>query len=156
MASPQDAQHIKSKLLIQMWDHDPGSTCATLAGPDGGTTIRYVDMKDYRYFAAAAMSSTLTGAGITKLEIVASAATTFSSVTVIKDSGTVAADAVGDWVIEECSAEEVAQEASDAGAALRYVAARITVANSADEAVVTYIACPVLEYQDLTPETTIS
>lgn len=156
MASPTATQKIRSGLLVQMWDHDPGASTAKLAGPDGGTTIRYVDMRDYSNFSVAAMSVVLTGNGITKLEIVASATTSFSAVTVIKDSGVVAADAAYDWVMEECTAAEVAQEGADAGVDLRYVAARITEANAADEAIVVYVAIPNNPNLDLTPATTIS
>jgi hypothetical protein len=156
MASPTATDRIRSNFLFQMWDHDPGASTAKLVGPDGGTTIRYVDMRDYSDFAVAAMSTDLTGNGITKLEIVASADTAFTSVTVIKDSGTVAADAEFDWVMEQCTAEEVAQEGADAGVELRYVAGRITEANSADEAVVVYFGIPKRAYLNLTPATTIS
>lgn len=153
MASPQASMKLLSGNFIALYDHDPGGTSATLASPDGGTTIRYIDMRDYNCFAVAAMSSTLAGNGITKLEIVASATPDFSAVTVIKDSGTVAADAVGDFVVEECTAEEIAQEASDAGVELRYVAARLTCQNAADEAVVAYIAKPRFAYSGLTADT---
>ena len=153
MASPQASQHLGSCLFGALYDHDPGATSATLVSPDGGTTIRYVDMRDYSHFMALAMSSTLTGAGITKAEIVASATIAFSAVTVIKDSGIVAADAVGDYVKLECSAEEIAQEAIGAGVELRYVAVRLTCANAADEAVVAYIAKPRHAVLDLTATT---
>lgn len=139
MASSLSGMKLFSELKIQMFDHDPGATTAVLCSPDGGTTIKYADMRDYGTFAAIAMASTLTGNGITKLEIVASAAVAFSSVVVVKDSGTVAADAVGDYVVEECTAEELAQLSSDNSVELRYVAARLTCQNAADEAVVTYI-----------------
>ena len=132
-------QKLFSKLKVQLFDHDPGATTAIVTSPDGGTTIRTVDMRGCRNFGVLAMSSTLTGNGITKLEIIAAALATMASPEVIKDSGTVAADAVGDYVGLECSAEEVAQKASDTGKALRYVAARITCHNAADEAVVLYL-----------------
>lgn len=158
MASPQESQHILSGWTIQLWDHDPGGTCATLVSPDGGTTVRSIDMRDYSHFACAAMSTQLTGNGITKLEIVASDSSDMSTnVTVIKDSGTVAADAEFDWVIEECSAEEVAQEGADGDVTgLRYVAGRITEANGSDEAVAVYFAKAERPQLDLTPATTIA
>lgn len=153
MASPQASAKLFSKNFLALYDHDPGSTDAKLVSPNGGTTIRYVDMRDFHTFGVAAMASTLTGNGITKLEIVASATTAFSAVTVIKDSGTVAADAVGDFVVEECTAEEIAQEGADAGVELRYVAGRITCQNAADEAVVAYLATPRHAYSGLTANT---
>jgi hypothetical protein len=139
MASPQASEKLFANQVIQMWDHDPDGTSAAVVTPDAGTTERWVDMRDAESFAVLAMSSTLTGAGITLLEIVAADDTAGTNITVIKTSGAVVADAVGDYVVEECTASEVRQESEDAGATLRYVAGRITVANSADEAVVTYI-----------------
>jgi hypothetical protein len=143
-----------------MWDHDPDTASAIMVTPDGGTTDRIVDLKGYGRLVVAAMSSTLTGAGITKLEIVASDSADMSTnLTVVKDSGTVAADAVGDWVVQECTAEELAQLSSDGGISpgLRYAAGRLTVANSADEAVVVYVRCEaVFSYLNLTPATTIA
>jgi hypothetical protein len=139
MASPQGSMKLFSRNKIQMWDHDPDGTSAAVVTPDAGTTERWVDMRDYGCFAAIAMSSTLTGNGISLLEIVAADDTSGTNVTVIKTSGAVVCDAVGDYVVEECTAEEVRQESEDGGYALRYVAARLTVANAADEAVVTYI-----------------
>lgn len=156
MASAVATQHIRSCLKVQHWDHDPGSTNAILASPDGGTTIRYVDMRDFTHLAVTLFTTVLGGNGPTKLEIVASETTAFSAVTVIKDSGTIAADAFGDWVMQECSAEEIAHLGEAAGLNLRYVAARITCHHSGDEAIVTYIGMPVRKYADLTPATTIA
>lgn len=158
MASPQASNKLRSNLKIEMWDHDPGGTSATVVSPDGGTTERWFDMNDFACFAVAAMASTLAGSGITKLEIVANTASDGSGTTVvIKDSGTIAADAVGDWAIEECTAEELAQEGADNSVSLRYVAGRITMQDAGDEAVVTYIGGePRFAHLDLTPETTIA
>ena len=139
MASPQTSNKFASTQKAQMFDHDPGGTSAAVITPDGGTTERWVDMRDYGNFAVLAMSSTLTGNGITKLEIVAADDNTGTNTIVIKDSGTVAADAVGDYVFEECTAEEIQQESEDAGFTSRFVAGRLTVENAADEAVATYV-----------------
>jgi hypothetical protein len=121
-----------------------------LTSPDGGTTIRYYDMLNGERFAVQARPTIVGGSGLTKVEIVASAATSFSSVVVIKDSGTVAGDSLNDVVFLECDASEVAQAASDAGVAYRYVAARLTMATNTDEANVTYIALPKRQYSGLT------
>ena len=139
MASPQSSEKIFANQKIQMFDHDPDGTSAAIVTPDAGTTERYAGMRDYCGFAVVAMSSALTGAGITLVEIVADDDQAGTNLTVIKTSGAVVADAVGDYVVLECTAEEIAQESEDAGADLRYVAARLTVANAADEAVVAYI-----------------
>lgn len=134
MASALATEKLFANAKIEMWDHDPGATAATVC--TGGS---YVDLRDYGGFAVVAMSSTLTGNGITLLEIVAADDATGTNVTVIKTSGTVAADAVGDYVVEECTAEEIAQLSEAAGYSLRYVGARLTLHNAADESVVTYI-----------------
>lgn len=158
MASAVATQWFRSNHKMEMWDHDPDGTSATLTTPDAGTTKRGFDMKNYGHFAAAAMAKPLTGSGITKLEIVAYSDSALSAnATVVKDSGTVAADAVGDWVIQECSAEELNALSDGAGAELRYLAARLTLQNAADECTVVYLGlCPKHRYKDLTPATTIA
>lgn len=135
MASAVSSEYIGSRIKMVSYDHDPGGTSATLAGPDGGTTKRYVDMKEAYHFGVLVLPAVIGGNGITKVEIVASAATTFSSVTVIKDSGAIQADHLDDYVFLECNVEEI----KHLGSTLRYVAARITNATGTDEDKVVYI-----------------
>lgn len=153
MASALSTEYLGSRLKMTAYDHDPGATSATLCSPDGGTTIRYYDMKEYRKFAVLAKPTIVGGGGLTKVEIVASSTTAFSSVTVIKDSGTVAADALDDFVFLECTAEEIAHLVATAGVDLRYVAARLTNATGTDEVSVVYIGEPIREYSGLTATT---
>jgi len=136
MASAISTETIGSRVFMQSYDHDPGATTAVLCSPDGGTTIRYADMKDYYNFAVQARPTIVGGNGVTLLEIVASADTAFSSVTQVKTSGAIQADSLNDTVFLECTAEEVAQ----LGATLRYVAARLTNATNTDEVNVTYLS----------------
>lgn len=138
MASAIATDKFLTNFSLQIWDHDPAVNTAVICSPDGGTTKRYVDLRDYDHFVAAVTPGALTGAGPTLLEIVASDTITFGNVVVIKTSGVIAADALGDWYALECSAEEVQHLATTYN--LRYVAARVTEANAADEAVVVYIA----------------
>jgi hypothetical protein len=145
MATTVSTEKIGSSIYIKSHDHDPGLTTAILVSPDGGTTIRYLDMKDYTNFSANFAPSVGTG-GITLAEIVASSIDTFASVTQIKTSGAVAADAVQDNVFLECSAEEIVHTA----AGLRYVAGRVTMPTSTDEAKVTYVALPIRKFTGLT------
>lgn len=149
-------QHIKCNHLIQIWDHDPDTASAAVVSPDAGTTKRYLDMRDHDHFAAAAINSVLVGAGITKLEIVAASDQAGANLTVIKDSGTVAANTLNKWLIEECAADEIAQASAASGLNLRYVAARLTLANMADEAKVVYFTDAKRRYLDLTPATTLA
>jgi hypothetical protein len=150
MASQNATEWFGSRFDIDSYDHDPGATTAILASPDGGTTIRYADMRDLERLAVQVRPTVVAAGGLTKVELVASAATTFSSVVVIKDSGTVAGDSLNDQVFLELDASEVAQAASDAGVAYRYVAARLTMTTATDEANVTYIGLPKRQYSGLT------
>lgn len=146
MASAISTQKIGSRIYAHSYDHDPGATTAVLASPDGGTTIRYLDIGAYDTVGVLAKPNIVGGSGLTKVEIVASATKDFSTVVVVKDSGTVAGDALEDNVFLECSAEEV----KVLGDTLRYVAARLTMATNTDEATVTYIALPKRQYADIT------
>lgn len=157
MASAVATQHLRSNLKIAVYDHDPDGTSALVVSPDAGTTDRYFDMRDYDQFAVIAIQTVIgSSSGITKLEIVAASDTAGTDLTVIKDSGTVDADALCDWLMEECSAEEVSHLGAAGGVNLRYVAGRITQSNSGDEAIAIYIGCPKRKHLDLTPATTIS
>ena len=144
MASSVAYDKVAANWFVKTYDHDPGGTSATLVSPDGGTTIRYLDMLDYECALVQAMLTVpASSSGITKLEIVASDAADFSTnVTVVKDSGTIDADAVGDTYTLECDASELAQLSSDGSISpgLRYIAGRLTCSNTGDEAVVTYVA----------------
>ena len=144
MASAVGTDKILSNLLVQIWDHDPGTTDAKVTSPDGGTTERWVDLRDYDKFAAAVCATVFGGTGPVLLEIVASEAEdeTDGSVTVIKTSGAIVLNALTEWHVLECSAEEIVQLGEAAGYDLRYVAARITTQHLGDEAVVVYLATP--------------
>ena len=151
MASAISTKKLAPNVLRQLWDHDPGATGAVIVSPDGGTTKRVLDLGLYARLGVAAMATVVVG-GITKIEIVASAAADMSNPVVVKDSGTIAADASGDWAFLECSAEEV----KALGDTLRYVAGRVTCANAGDEAAVLYEAYPRFIHGALTPATTIA
>jgi len=142
MPSPQDLRKTFANHTIQAFDHDPNATTAIVTSPDGGTTKRAVDLRDFECFAVIVKPTIVAAGGLTKVEIVANTASDFTGTTVvIKDSGTVAADALDDYVVQECSAAEVKQEGNDQVPAvdLRYVAARMTMATATDEASVVYI-----------------
>lgn len=146
MASAVSSEQIGANLYVHSYDHDPGADTAVLASPDGGTTIRYEDMRDYSAFGVMVKPNIVGGTGVVKVELVASATTAFSSVTVVKDSGAVAGDSLNDNVWLECTDTEVVQ----LGATLRYIAARVTCGTSTDEATVTYVGVPKRAYSGLT------
>jgi hypothetical protein len=140
MASAVTTVKLFANAAILSYDHDPGATSAVITSPDGGTTKRVVAMENYGGFAVTSMTSvSASSSGVTKLEIVGCTDSSGSNPTVIVDSGTVAADAVGDFVAVECTAEQVKEVGDAGGLTLTHIAGRLTCSNSGDEAVVTYI-----------------
>ena len=153
MASSLSVSKFLSKNYIEVWDHDPDTTAATVTTPDAGTTDKYVDMKGYGVFSVLVVQTVLGGNGVTKVEIVAAEDTSGTNLVVVKDSGTIALNALTEWCALECTTAEIAQLAAENGYNLRYAAARITCHHSGDEAVVVYIASnPTFSYSDLTAD----
>lgn len=130
MASSQAAQHWLANHQASLLDVDGDySTAAVVAA-----SVK--DMRDYEGYVVMAMSSALTGNGITLLEIVGCEDSDGTgNITQLRTSGVVAADAVGDFVVLEATAEQL-RHASDAGGYdLRYCAVRLTLQNAGDESV---------------------
>lgn len=138
MASAVTVVDLFANAAMVTYDHDPNGTTALITSPDGGTTKRYVAMKDYEGFAGLVMATIATG-GPTLVDIVAATDSAGTNVTTIVSSGTVAADAVGDFVAIECSAEQIKECGDTAGVQFTHVGVRITCANAGDECAVTYI-----------------
>lgn len=138
MASAVTTSRLFNRMAIEMLDNDPGAATATVVSTDG-TTKQMRDMRDYEGFGVVAMP-TVASSQITLLEIVASSDSLgASNLTVIRSSGTVAADApLADYVMLEVTAEQI-KECDTSNVGLRYVGARITSANSGDEHAVVYI-----------------
>lgn len=138
MASGVTTVKLFANAAMITYDHDPGATSAMITSPDGGTTKRYVAIENYEGFAGLVMATIATG-GPTLVDIVGAADSAGTSVATIVSSGTVAADAVGDFVAVECTAEQVKEVADAAGVVFTHVGVRITCANAGDECAVTYI-----------------
>ena len=151
MASIQSSEKFTFENNVKLYDHDPGATTAV----ESPTTR--LDMMDYNEFIAQAMVTIVAAGGMTKLEIVAAAAASGGTAYVIKDSGTIAADAIGDVATQSCTAEEIAQIGTDNGVELRYVAARLTSTTATDECTVTIVRCePRYASAGLTPATDLA
>jgi hypothetical protein len=152
MASAVTTQRLASNNALFMYDHDPGATSAQITTPDGGTTKRLVPMANYEWFGAGCMTSvSASSSGPTLVDIVGATDSVGTNATTIVSSGTVAADAVGDFVFVECQAAQVKEVGDAAGFAFTHVGARITCSNSGDECVVTYWrAFPRFPQKDLT------
>lgn len=134
MASALSTEKLTAQLACYAFEHDPADS--TVA-----TEIGWVDMRDFQHFLALAMSCNLTGTGITAFSIVANAESDGSGTDVIVKTHAVgtAPDAGGDFLVLECTAEEIAQLAEENSVALRYVTAKVTCNNAADEAAVFYV-----------------
>ena len=134
MASPQASDKMAANLKVNHYDHDPANS--TVA-----TDVGWVDMRDFENIMMTTFASALTGVGVTVFQIVANSESNGSGTDAIIKAHAVgsAPDAVGDWLVLECTAKELAQESTSTTGELRYVSAKLTCANTADEQVVTYI-----------------
>ena len=135
MASPQSSDKLLSNLAITQYDFDPDA--------DTAVDVAWVDMRDFENFAFSFFRTVGTSA-LDTVKILANADSAGGGTDVEIKTWTNAAfgdpDAVGDYAFGECTAEEIAQEASDAGIAnVRYVSVQLEFATSTDEAVVTYV-----------------
>jgi hypothetical protein len=133
MASAVTSQKIGSRMVATAYFHDPDTASAAYLTPDGGTTFHWLDMRDYEAVGISAANSTLTGNGITHLEIWAADDTAATNATVIVASGTLSGTLVENGGFVECTAEQIKEISVSLGFNFRYVTAKITVANSSDE-----------------------
>ena len=133
MASTSESDKFGSNNKVTMYDHDPGDTAANDVG--------WVDMNGYGGFVAIIFCSALGGNGATAFTINANSSSTGAGTDAEVKSHAVssAPDAVGDWLILECTAEEIRSVETAATGQLRYVTAIITNHHNDDEEVVTYI-----------------
>ena len=103
-----------------------------------GAAVGWRDLSNYGRFAVGVKPSVFGGAGVTRVKILASAASDGSSPEVIADSGVVVGDSINDQVWLETSAEKIRQVGEETGKALRYVSALVIHAHAGDESVVYY------------------
>lgn len=146
MASPQAPDKLASNLKINVYDHDPDDT-----DPDH---VEWVDMKGYENFMAILFRSVGSG-DIDEFSIDANAESDGGGTDVEIETHALGSsvDAVGDYIILECTAEQIAQEGADNGEDLRYVSATVEQATAGDECVVVYIRKPLRPQDGLTADT---
>lgn len=134
MASPQAADKISSQVALTHYWLDGDYTGNIAIG-------QWVDMLDFGAIMITACGGNLGGAGPIALAILADSASNGASghnVTIAESTST-ACTAEGDYMIVECTAEQIRQEAEDSGYNLRYVCAKLDNGNAGDEVVVTYL-----------------
>ena len=106
-----------------------------------GKDIEWVDMQDYEGIAILALAAALTGTGVTAFSILANSdsAGGGTDATVVTHALGTAPDAAGDYVVIECTAEQIRAVETAATGQLRYVTAKIDANNASDQIAVIYI-----------------
>lgn len=132
MASPQAPQKFLSENKITSYPID--GSYSTAADID-----KWVDMRDYAGIVMLATGIALTGVGPEVLTIIADAESDGSGGNVEIAANSDAQTTEGDYMMVECTAEQIRQEGVDNSKELRYVSLKLENGNDADEAVVTYI-----------------
>jgi hypothetical protein len=139
MATGVTSTKLTSSLAIESYDHDPGATTAVVTSGDGGTTQKWVPMKNFGAFLVQARPTVVAANGITLLEIVGATDSAGTNVTVILAHAASITNAIGEYVNLEVTADQVNEVGKAAGFNFTHVAARLTMATNTDEANVTYV-----------------
>lgn len=151
MATAVTSQKLGSMLAVTAYDHDPGATTAVVTSPDGGTTQRWVAMRDFGAFGVVAKPTVVGGNGLTLLEIVGATDSSGTNVTVILAHAATVANSLDEYVWLEVTDAQVQEVGKAAGFDFTHVAARLTMATNTDEASVVYVrGLPKRRYKDLT------
>lgn len=153
MATGVTSQKFASKNAQESYDHDPNATTAVVTSPDGGTTPRWVAMRDFGVFQVQARPTIVAGDGITLLEIVGATDAAGTNVTVILAHAASTTTTLNKYLNLEVTDEQVNEVGKAAGYNYTHVAARLTMATNTDEANVTYTRSqPKRAYASLTAD----
>lgn len=139
MASALSTVKLFANACIEMFVHMPADASTEQVVKAGTTTTTWRDLRDYEGFAVGAVQGVKGGNGMIELSIYAAEDDSGSNATEIKTTGVIAADAIGDYALLECTAEEIAQIGKPLGYDLRYVAGWIDSHHVDDEQGVVYI-----------------
>lgn len=133
-----------ANMAITHYDFDPDGTSAT--------DVAWVDMRDFENFTCSFFRTV--GTSDLTYKILANDESDGTGTDVVIATGSAAPDALGDYAFLECSAEQIVQEASDAGVDnVRYVSMNLTFATGTDEGVVTYVRTnPKRSYSGMTSD----
>ena len=144
MASGLTAKKLASEIAVTMYDFDPNATTST--------AVAWVDMKDFTKFMVGVMRTV----GTSTMTLILRAATTNAGAnvqTIVTKTISDSPDAVGDYIFEECVAEQIAAVAASSGYALRYLACYLSFETGTDEAAVMYIRSGAkFQYDELTAD----
>jgi len=157
MASAVATDKIATRNKILMYNHAPAAAATEQSIKAGATTTTWQAFRDYEAFGVGACVSVLGGNGMIELSIYAATDSSGSDATEIKTSGVIAADALGDWAFQECSAEEVVQLGEAAGYDFTHIVGYVDCHHADDEVTAVYIlTAPTRAADALTAATTIA
>jgi hypothetical protein len=136
--------------------HDPGTTNACLASPDGGTTPYYLDMKGVMKAVIGVAPTIVGGTGITLVRIFASSDIAGAvNATLVKTSGAIQLDNLdgsanggGDIWRAEVHGQQLRELDPDGALGLRYLTVEITTSTNTDEAVVTFLTLGMFGFEN--------
>jgi hypothetical protein len=158
MASLVATDRLACRRKILMYKHMPADAKVEAIAKAGTTTETWTAFKGYGSFQALAMFIINGGGGgLIELSIYAAESAAGANATEIKTSGVIAGDALGDWAMQECTAEEIQQIGKSLGFNFTHVGAYLDCTHGDDEIAVVYILDePLFKYDALTPATTIA
>ena len=137
MASAQNPKQLSTEIAHELYLHDPAD--ATVA-----TKIAWVDMNGFKKFMAKVLC---VQAAIVTFKLFVSASADGSNPVLIREhAAPTTADAAGDSLVLECTAEELPALLAHG----RYVSAEVDMDTNTDTAVVSYIRAAGREYSGLT------
>lgn len=139
MASSVSTDRFACNAAVEMFYHAPADAATEQSVKAGASTTTWKDLRDYEGFMVVAMTALKVGNGMIELSIYAADDTSGTNATEIKTTGVIAADAIGDYAVLECTAEEIAHLSAASGYSLRYVAGYVDCHHNDDEVAVTYI-----------------
>lgn len=139
MASSVATDNIAARMKFLMFNHAPADAATEQSLKAGAATTTWQAMRDYDAFGVGACVSVLGGNGMIELSIYAAEDSSGTNATEIKTSGVLAADALGDWAFQECSAEEIAHVGEAAGYDFTHVVAYVDCHHNDDEVTAFYV-----------------
>jgi len=139
MVTAVATEKLFANACCEMFYHDPADASVEASVKAGASATTWKAMRDFDGFAVLAMTAVKGGNGLIELSIYAAEDDAATNATEIKTTGTVACDAVGDYVVLEVSAEEVNAIGEAAGYNFTHVTAYVDCHNAGDTVAVTYI-----------------
>lgn len=153
MATAVTSQKIQSRIAVTSYDHDPNATTAVVVSPDGGTTQRWVPMRDFDEFYVQVRPTIVGGNGVTLLEIVGATDASGTNVTAILAHAASVTDTLDKYLGLEVNVDQINEVGNAAGLKFTHVSARITMATNTDEANATFLRTGKRAFRNLTVDT---